>query len=59
MKRVIWKGESRVLPGYGLAVPGQHVSLPEDLAKSYVAQDLAEFETSPKTIKKSTTQQED
>ena len=58
MKRVIWKGESRVLPGYGLAVPGAHVLLPEDQAASFVAQDLAEFESAPKASKKSTQEEE-
>lgn len=48
MKSVIWKGESRVLPGYGLAVAGKHVLLPDEMAASYVAQDLAEYEAPPK-----------
>ena len=54
MKTIIWKGESRVLPGYGLAVSGAHVLLPDDQAASFVTQDLAEYEAVPKASKKST-----
>lgn len=54
MKQVTWIGEPRVLPGYGLAVTGKHVLLPEDQAASYVAQGLAEFDAPPKTVRKST-----
>ena len=52
MKTIRWKGESRVLPGYGLAVSGAHVLVPDDQAVSFVAQDLAEFEVPAKASKK-------
>lgn len=53
MTRIIWTGETRVVPGHGLAVHGQHLLLPAMKAASFVAQGLAEPDSPPeKAIRK-------
>ena len=40
---ITWKGDGKVIPGYGTVSEGDTKSIPIDMAKSYVDQGLAEF----------------
>lgn len=48
MKKVIWVGPEREIPGYCLAIPNEVLpnTIPKDMVESYVAQGLAKAITS-------------
>ncbi len=48
MKSIKWTGEHRIIPGYSVAVRGQVITVPEDMANSYIEQGMAEELKKPK-----------
>ena len=46
--KIKWVADERELPGIGVAKPGDIITLPEHLAKSYVYQGLAAVYKQPK-----------
>ncbi len=53
MKVIVWTGEDRMIPYYGIGEKGSEKTLPEQLANSFVEQGLAEFKTTSKKVIKS------
>ena len=51
MKTVIWIGPERMIPGYGVGTKGEEKVLPNDMANSYVEQELAKWPTDKKAKK--------
>lgn len=42
MKTITWKADERMIPGWGLAQSGSDITLPSDMANSFVRQGLAD-----------------
>lgn len=57
MKKVMWKGPERMIPGVGMGREGCELNLPDEQADSYVSQGLAEHVKIGS--KKTTNQKED
>ena len=41
MKTILWTGESRMIPGYGMGETGKEKTLPKHMANSYIKQGMA------------------
>ena len=48
LKKIIWTGPDRMLPGIGIAVPGSEFHLEKGVANSFIKQGLATEETEVK-----------
>lgn len=54
MKTIKWLGEHRIIPGYSVARRGQEITLPKNIADSYIAQGMAQtLPDSQKSLNKS------
>ena len=42
VKTVLWTGDQKQLCGYGMGRPGEEITLPADVADSFIAQGLAD-----------------
>lgn len=40
--KIKWVGEDRMVPGYGMGTKGNVLEIPNNMAKSYIEQGLAE-----------------
>lgn len=56
MKTIIWTGEDRMIPYYGVGEKGKEKTLPESMADNFIEQGLAELKTAKK---KAVTKSED
>ena len=48
-KEIVWDAEERELPGFGVVSKGDKITVPEQMAKSYVLEGLAK--TSKSVVK--------
>jgi len=52
MALIIWRNEPREVPGFGLIMPNQEVSVKEELAKQLIRQGFARAKKKPKRKRK-------
>ena len=55
MKTIVWKGPDRLIPPYGSVEKGVVKDLPDNVADSYIGQNLADLKGKVSKIAKSAT----